>query len=86
MLFMHAYGYIQANSDFGNIRRYLEHGEMRRQNYLSGLSSEEYFRDALNLNINITEPASLQDYKGLNNLIYRKFCVIRIRKFQVETV
>ena len=34
-MFMHAFGYVQANVDFGNIRRYLNHGEERRLSYLS---------------------------------------------------
>lgn len=51
LLFMHSYGYIQSYADFGNIRRYLEQGELRRCSYLSGLGTEEYFREALNINI-----------------------------------
>ena len=83
-LFMHSYGYIQANVDFGNVRRYLEQGEMRRVDYLSVLGSEEYMRDALFLNVNdlkvnIKAPADIGDFKGLNQLLYRQFCILRLR-------
>lgn len=82
LLFMHAYGYIQANADFGNIRRYLEQGELRRVSYLSGLGSEEYFKEALN--VNIQDPALLPDYNGLNQLLYRKYCIVRVRKYTYD--
>ena len=29
-MFMHAFGYVQSNLEFGNVRRYLENGENRR--------------------------------------------------------
>lgn len=64
LLFMHAYGYTQAHADFGNIRRYLEQGEQRRVNYLSVLGSDEFVKEAMN--VNIKEPAPVSDYKGLN--------------------
>ena len=83
LLFMHSYGYIQSYADFGNIRRYLEQGELRRCSYLSGLGTEEYFREALN--INIQEPADLSEYQGLNQLLYRKFSLIRVRKFTFDS-
>lgn len=78
LLFMHSFGYIQCNLDFGNIRRYLEEGEQRRVNYLSVIGSEEQFQD--NLNVNIKEPAVIDDFKGLNQLIYRQFFVVRVRR------
>jgi len=64
LLFMHSYGYIQANVDFGNVRRYLEQGENRRVNYLSMMGSDEFLKEAMN--INIKHPAAIGDYKGLN--------------------
>ena len=76
-LFMHLYGYIQANVDFGNVWRYLKQGEVRRVNYLSLFGSEEYMRDALN--VNIKAPAEINDFKGLNQLVYRQFCIIWVR-------
>jgi hypothetical protein len=77
LLFMHSYGYIQTNVDFGNIRRYLEEGEYRRMNQLSMIGAEEFIRESIN--INIQEPAEIDVYKGLNSLIFRQFCVIRVR-------
>jgi len=74
---MHSYGYIQTNVDFGNIRRYLEEGEFRRVNQLSMIGADEFIRESIN--INIQEPAQLDVYKGLNNLIFRQFCVVRVR-------
>lgn len=59
------------------MRRYLEQGEIRRVNYLSVLGSEEYMRDALN--VNIKAPADIGDFKGLNQLLYRQFCILRLR-------
>ena len=49
---MHSYGYIQANSDFGNVRRYLEQAEARRVNYLSVIGQTEQA-----INANIQNPA-----------------------------
>ena len=77
LLFMHSYGYIQANVDFGNVRRYLEQGENRRANYLSVMGTDEFLKEAMN--VNIRQPAAISDYKGLNQLIYRQFCIIRVR-------
>ena len=48
---MHSYGYIQANIDFGNVRRYLEHAEGRRLNYLSVLGPDQERGEGLNVNI-----------------------------------
>ena len=74
---MHSYGYLQSNLDFGNIRRYLEHGENRRYTHLSMMSSDLFVKEAVN--VNIREPAENLVYKGLNNLIYRQFCILRVR-------
>lgn len=82
LLFMHAYGYTQANADFGNIRRYLEQGEQRRVSHLSVLGSDEYLKEAMN--VNIKEPAAISDYKGMNQLLYRQYCVVRVRRLLQE--
>jgi len=77
LLFMHSYGYLQANVDFGNVRRYLEQAESRRVNYLSVLGSEQQARDGLN--VNIVEPAQLDRFTGRDQLLYRHFYIVRVR-------
>lgn len=79
---MHSYGYNQANLDFGNVRRHLEHGEMRRVNYLSILGTDEYLKETMNIEINL--PAQMSELKGLNKLIYRYYCPIRVNKMVIN--
>ena len=68
---------MQSNLDFGNVRRYLERGEDRRNAYISMMSSDLFMKEAINANIK--EPAEQLVYKGLNQLLYRQFCVVRVR-------
>lgn len=46
------------------MRRYLEHGENRRNTYLSMMSSDLFIKEAIN--VNIKEPAEQLVFKGLN--------------------
>lgn len=48
---MHSYGYLQSNLDFGNVRRYLERGEDRRNAYISMMSTDQFVKEAINANI-----------------------------------
>ena len=57
LLFMHSYGYLASNVDFGNVRRYLEQSEYRRVNYLSVLGSDQ--------NVNIQNTALIDKLKRL---------------------
>tara|TARA_B110000285_G_scaffold189093_1_gene215601 strand:- start:1746 stop:1991 length:246 start_codon:yes stop_codon:yes gene_type:complete len=41
------------------------------------MSSDLFIKEALNANIK--EPAEQLVYKGLNQLLFRQFCVIRVR-------
>lgn len=77
LLFMHSYGYIQANMDFGNVRRYLEHAENRRLTYLSVLGPDQEREDGLNMNIQ--QPAQIDRFLGLEQLLYRQFYIVRVR-------
>lgn len=63
-LFMHSYGYVASNSDFGNIRRYLEEGEQRRLSYLSSIGEDQNEAIRINMNANIQMPAPPIDFKG----------------------
>lgn len=41
------------------------------------MSSDLFIKEAIN--VNIKEPAEQIVYKGLNQLIYRQFCIVRVR-------
>lgn len=55
---------------------------MRRVNYLSVLGTDEYLKETMNIEINL--PAQMSELKGLNKLIYRYYCPIRVNKVVIN--